>query len=178
MRDYTIFWSPAAGSDSTTSADSATTYDDTQGAQTFLGVFLGSSMKWNVPKTDWNNSSLINFEDFNAIEENTSVVVGYLESIQYDIPSLTVVTNRDYTSIDYLSSINRIENNLELIRNNFMTPSGYGGAESWVVGKGFDFTDANRLENNLALLLDNGVLVFESFKYCGTFNCGQTGRLA
>jgi hypothetical protein len=88
-----------------------------------------------------------------------------------------VVTNRDYYSIPFLSDINRIEQNIDYIRNNFMTPAGYGGAETWTAGKPFDHEDAIRLEQNVKLLIDTGVLVYQSFVYCGTIRAGQSGGL-
>lgn len=134
-------------------------------------------MAWIAPKLNWVGTDSINFADFNRIENNAQEVATYLNSIQYHIPSLTTVTSRTNVSIDFLSSINRIEQNLEAIRTNFVTPPGYLSAETWVKGKGFDYTDANRLEANLQLLLDYGVLVFKSFKYCGATITGDQGGL-
>ncbi|MDR6883108.1 LamG domain-containing protein [Bacillus sp. 3255] len=116
-----------------------------------------------------------------SVVPTTGVVFGTLVggvSWTSDTPKVGIVKNRTNYSIDFLSSINRIEQNIEYIKSNFMTPAGYGGAKTWAVGNTFDYNDANRLEQNVKLLIDTGVLVFESFKYCGTFNCGQTGRLA
>lgn len=134
-------------------------------------------MAWITPKLDWVNTDSINYADFNRIENNIAEVAAYLNSIQYTMPTLTTVTNRDKAFIDFLSSINRIEQNLESIRTNFMTPGGYLSAETWIGGKGFDNTDANRLESNVKLLMDFGLLVYQSFRYCGTFSAGTEGGL-
>jgi hypothetical protein len=132
-------------------------------------------MSWITPKTDWQSTDYINYGDFNRIENNIIEIANYLRSITYNIPALTTVTNRDNTSIEFLSSINRIENNLELIRTNFVTPIGWQSTKTWILGNGFTNDDANRIENNIQLLMNLGVLTFQNFKYIGTFSCGETG---
>jgi hypothetical protein len=87
------------------------------------------------------------------------------------------VINRTVKSIDFLSSINRIEANLDNIRLAFFSPADYLPKETWTVGKGFDYTDANRLEGNTSRLLSLGMSVYQSYRYCGTFNCGESGGL-
>lgn len=90
-----------------------------------------------------------------------------------DIPPLyKIITSRDKSYIDFLSGITRIEQNLETIRTHFITPPGYLGTKSWAVGTRFDYTDANRLETNVKLLMDYGLLVYDSLVYCGTINAG------
>src|SRR5690606_27317030 len=106
------------------------------------------------PKTNWTALDAMNAEDFNAIETNTATAAWYLRLIQYNIPALSTVTGRTKTFIDLLSSINRIEANLETIRTNFATPPGYPGAKAWGVGTNFDWRDANRLERDVQLLFE------------------------
>lgn len=132
-------------------------------------------MAWITPKLDWLPTNSINAVDFNRIENNTAEVVAYLNSIQYTFPAMTHVTNRTQTSIDFLSSINRIEQNLETIRSLFLTPAGYEPSKVWTSGKGFDNNDANRLEKNIKLLMDYGLLVYESFRRCGDTVSGDGG---
>jgi hypothetical protein len=132
-------------------------------------------MAWLTPKTDWKIDDSINFSDFNRIENNTIEVRNYLNSIQYNIPSLTTITNRTNSSIDFLSSINRLETNIETIKNNFATPLDWKPKVTWTLGLGFSFNDANRLENNLKLLFELGQLAFQNYKYCGTVTCGEEG---
>lgn len=135
-------------------------------------------MAWITPKVDWTISDNINFGDFNRIENNILELYTYLQSIQYNVPLPTTTnTSRTVLSIDFLSSINRIEANLDNIRIAFLSPSDYIPRKTWTVGKGFDFTDANRLEGNTSRLLNWGMLVYQSYRYCGTYNCGETGGL-
>lgn len=130
-------------------------------------------MAWITPKLNWLPTDAINATDFNRIENNTREVVDFLNSIQYPVPAMTHVTNRTQSSLDYLSSINRIEQNLEAIRMAFVTPPGYLGAKIWTVGKGFTHEDAIRLEQNVKQLMEYGVLVVESFVYSGAWTCGM-----
>jgi hypothetical protein len=132
-------------------------------------------MAWLTPKLDWLTTDSINAADWNRIESNMQEVVTYLNSIQYPIAAITTVTDRTQTYVDTLTSINRIESNLDSIRLSFLTPPGYGAMETWTIGKGFDNTDAIRLENNIKLLMDYGLLVYDSFRYCGATVCGDGG---
>jgi hypothetical protein len=135
-------------------------------------------MAWITPKLDWTISNFINFDDFNRIENNILELYTYLQSIQYTVPLPSATnTTRTVSSIDYLSSINRIENNLDAIRLAFINPIGYLGKKTWTVEMNFDYMDANRLEGNTNTLLSLGVLVYQSFRYCGTFSCGESGGL-
>ncbi len=129
-------------------------------------------MPWIEPKTDWNSNDEYNFDDLNRVENNTAEVAAFLESIQYKVPPLTVVTNRDKKSIDFISSINRVESNIEALKDAFITPPGYQQKKTWAVGMGFDYRDANRLENNLSLLYEWAIKAKENQVFCGTFACG------
>jgi len=125
------------------------------------------------PKTDWNEEDYYNFGDLNRVETNTQLIAQYLHSLGYVIPLEAIITNRTNESIDYLSSINRVERNLDSIRTNMITPPGYETMKVWNKEMGFDYTDANRLENNLVLLYEWAIRLEKSMKYCGTFNCGE-----
>lgn len=134
-------------------------------------------MSWIEPKTDWTSLDYYNYGDLNRIENNTAEVAAFLESIQYQVPELTVVTNRDKKSIDFISSINRVENNIEQLKDAFIAPPGYQGKKTWTVKKGFSYKDANRLENNLKLIYEWAHRVKENYRYCGTFTCGEDGDI-
>ena len=125
-------------------------------------------------KTDWLSTDTINFGDFNRLEDNIIILRNFIIAISYSIPSITSETGRTKTFLEYLSSINRIESNLQTIRNNSFTPSGYGGAVTWTLGLGFDSSQANRLENNVLSLFLAGGSVFDSFIYSGQVNAGYT----
>ncbi len=130
-------------------------------------------MPWMEPKTDWGPEDSYNYQDLNRVENNTAEVAAFLKVIQYKVPELTIVTNRDKKSIDFISSINRVESNIEALKNAFITPPGYQGKKTWIVKKGFSYKDANRLENNLKLIYEWAHRVKENYRYSGTFNSGQ-----
>ncbi len=130
-----------------------------------------------VVKEDWRSTDIIEHTDFNRIESNTAIVRAYLISLQYQIATMAHVSNRTQSYIDYLAGINRIEANLETIRTSFATPPGYLPGKVWTLRKGFDFTDANRLERDLRILFEAAYQVYQSFKYCGTFSAGEEGLL-
>lgn len=134
-------------------------------------------MAWIAPKLDWLPTDSINAADWNRIENNIIETVAYLNSIQYVMPALTSVTNRTQTYVDTLTSINRIENNIDAIRLAFLTPPNYQAKEVWTLGKGFDNLDAIRLEQNIKLLMDYGLIVYQSFRYCGATICGDGGGI-
>ena len=130
-------------------------------------------------KTNWVSTDAINFADFNRLEDNIIILRNFIIAISYSIPAITSETGRTKTFLEYLSSINRIESNLQTIRNNSFTPSGYGGAVTWSLGVGFDFAQANRLENNVLSLFLAGGSVFDSFIFAGQVNAGHVrGQLA
>lgn len=124
-------------------------------------------------KTNWTSNDYYNAEDLNRVEANTQFVAEYLESIDFTIPLEEVKAGRDMISIDFISSINRIERNLDSVRSNMITPPGYGPMRVWTNRIGFDYRDANRYERNLELLYKWAHLIFDSYKYCGEFVCGE-----
>lgn len=130
-------------------------------------------MSWINPKVNWTSNDYCNAEDLNRIESNTVEVVNRIDALGYAIPQLTTITDRDNTHIDFISSINRIETNIDTIKDNFFTPSGYQDSKTWSVGIGFTFQDANRLESNLNLLYILAQAVQNNIIYCGTFSSGS-----
>lgn len=129
-------------------------------------------------KTDWSGSDFINFGDWNRIESNILELASYLTASEFSVPTPSVVTNRTEKSIDYLSSINRIESNLGSIRDAFgMSPPTYLDKKTWTVGMGFSFDDANRLENNTQIIRTYADLVVLSYRRSGAFTCGDQGGL-
>lgn len=127
---------------------------------------------WINPKTNWKATDYLNYADLNRIEKNTEFVAEYLVNISYIVPIGTVVSNRTMQSIDFISSINRLEENIDIIKNSFLTPPGWQDKKVWSLGKGFSYDDANRLENNLKILKEWAEIAKDNLVYCGTFNCG------
>jgi hypothetical protein len=126
-------------------------------------------------KTNWLSTDFMSAAEMNRIEDNINLLAIHLRSIQYQIPSLEIKTNRTRLSIDYLSDINRIEQNLEALRLRFLTPPNYLDAKVWTKEKTFDNNDANRLEANTQLMREYADKVVSSFRYCGAINTGGGG---
>jgi len=129
-------------------------------------------MSWINPKLDWKETDFYNATDLNRVENNTLEVANYLRSIMYIVPLESTVTNRDMTNIDFLSSINRVERNIDIIKNSFLEPHGWQDKKLWTLGMGFTFQDTNRLENNLDLLYNLAHVAKDNLIYCGTFSFG------
>ncbi|MGL4571864.1 MAG: hypothetical protein ACRCVJ_12455 [Clostridium sp.] len=132
-------------------------------------------MNFIKPKLNWNRADYYNASDLNRVENNTLVLANILSKYFKDTKIITEV-RRDFKSITFAEDLNRIESNIELIRDNFHTPFVFEVPKvNWAIGDRFSFIDANRLENNLwhlFLLINNAT---DNFKYCGTLNCGEGG---
>ena len=129
-------------------------------------------MDWVNPKLDWKPTDFYNAQDLNRVENNSQFITSYLKGLQYPITLVSPMTNRDNTSIDFISSINRLENNIDVIRVGFLTPPNWQNKKTWSVGQEFDYTDANRFESNLNLLYTWALIAKDNLVYCGTFDCG------
>jgi len=125
-----------------------------------------------TPKRDWRETDYYNADDLNRVEANTQYLRDFLNSIDYKVPEQEIKVDRNMVSIDFISSINRIESNIDDIKNNFIAPIGYQGKKDWVIGVKFDFRDANRLENNLYLLYSLAKTAKDNQIFSGTFSCG------
>lgn len=144
---------------------------------------LGSVTEYNTviyklegmipPKTDWTSDDYYNAEDLNRVEANTQYVAEYLESIGYKAPIKDTRIDRSIESVDFISSINRVESNIEAMKDVFIKPPGYLDGKTWVTGKGFNYQDANRYERNLELLHHWGENTEKEYKYCGEIYCGE-----
>jgi hypothetical protein len=143
---------------------------------------LGTSTNYNtvlfkleglIPlKLNWTSEDYYSAEDFNRVEADTQFIAEFLRTMNYSVPELNAKTDRDESSIDFIPSINRVEANIDIIKNSFITPTGWQNKKLWSVGIKFDFRDANRLENNLQILYSLAVIAKENLIYSGTFSCG------
>lgn len=123
-------------------------------------------------KINWTSEDYYNAEDLNRVEANTQFVAEYIKGMQYNIPEIAIRTDRDMLAIDFIDSINRVEDNLDIVRKKFITPMGYENKKVWKLGKTFSYLDANRLERNLLRLYELALIVEDNLIYCGTFSTG------
>ncbi len=115
------------------------------------------------------NKGYLNDDVLNRIEDNCSYIAGQLFFYGYQI---SLVTKTDWTKTDFpdLNQINRIRDNINELIEVYHKMPGSPDIRYW---NSLDWQDANSLELNLLNL--NTILenMKNSFKYCGTFNCGQ-----
>jgi hypothetical protein len=128
---------------------------------------------WLNPKTDWTAADSINATDMNRVESNTEHVRAYLQSIGYPIYNQLHITNRTFESYDTVSSVNRLEQNIEALRLAFTTPEGWNSYLQWTFSRGLTHEDVNRWELSVSQLYDLAQSAFEAFRYCGTFQSGE-----
>lgn len=130
-------------------------------------------MMWINPKLNWSAIDYYNAADLNRVENNTQEVANLIRQVIGTIINLEpIVTDRDYSSIEFFDGLNRVERNLEKL--SVLNLDGLMPLKTnWQVGDSFSYEDAIRLENNLsilyAILSKNAVATH----YAGTFNCGE-----
>ncbi len=125
-----------------------------------------------TPKLDWTKDDYYNAEDLSRVEANTQCIYDYLIDMGY-VPDLGTIKSWNTEGYPDLDEMNRVENNIEALGISFYKPAGWGNKKTWIIGKKFDYTDANRYENNLALLMQMIKLIKDNIKYSGTFSAGE-----
>lgn len=150
--------------------------------------------KKNPSATDYKKGNY-NFTDLNRLEEwcsylqkkfndngyklNLNLKLKYytyneLKSFKYSSlkEMLFIELNRGnwgMTDIPTLSEINRIRDNIQTLKNNFMTRS----TLTIVKNNTMNYNQANILEQILFELDELFTLYEKSLRYCGTFYCGE-----
>lgn len=133
-------------------------------------------MAWQEPKIDWNSEDYYNYGDLDRVEGNSAYLADLLTTYRGQPVTIDTFIDRDIKRIDFYDSLNRIEGNIQTLADNFYTPVGWDVPKTdWQSGKGFKYSDANRLEKNLFLLYELVTKTIDSMKYCGTFKCGEEG---
>ena len=127
-------------------------------------------MEW-IEIKNFNEEDYYNFSDFNRVENNTEFLAEYLKTLGYSIPNMVFVTTRDNTYIDKISSINRLEDNINNIK--FCNLPEWGQKQTWVNGKGLSYKDANRWENNLNIAKFYAENIPKAYVYTGQVSCGE-----
>lgn len=120
-------------------------------------------------------SDYYNYYDLNRVETNTQYIKDRLAEIGYYANTGLIDSNKDNTSLVFYNDINRVESNINELKNCSYTPSNWQNMElDWIsVYKIFDYTDANRYENNLTLLNEMTENIADEMLYCGTFYLGD-----
>lgn len=130
-------------------------------------------MMWLTSKLDWTEDDYYNAEDLNRVENNTLEVAKLIQQlIGVKVKLESTITNRDYRSIEFADSLNRVERNLEklsVLNLGKLKPL----KTTWQTGDIFSYKDAIRLENNLTILYSVLNENVANVNYCGTFSCGE-----
>lgn len=128
---------------------------------------------WLTPKLNWTEDDYYNAVDLNRVENNTAVVAQLIQQlVGTTIVLEQVKTDRDYTSIDFADSFNRVERNLEKL-SVFSLDGLQPLKTDWQVGDPFSFRDARRYENNLSVLHNVLNKNMTTLRYSGTLACGE-----
>jgi hypothetical protein len=128
-------------------------------------------------KRDWLSSDFYNFEDLNRVETAINIVrerviVFYGQLVPIDSPKL----NRTVSSIEFADSLNRIEQNIFLLKLTFPNMDIFNPSKTdWKYNDPFRFTDANRLEQDLYEMYYNIENNISTIPYCGTIIAGERG---
>lgn len=124
-------------------------------------------------KLDWTQWDYYNAEDLIRVEANTQFVADYLESMGYIAELQEVKANWTIQNFPTLAQINRIENNIDSLKERFYSPEGWKNKRTWIKGMRFNWEDALRYEKNLYLLTQMINLIKDATVYSGTFSSGQ-----
>lgn len=124
------------------------------------------------PRLDWKSADFYNSGDLNRVENNIAVVADLLRNF-IPVPDLVIVANRSMNRIETAHSLNRIERNINLLRERH-TPSGWiAHSDDWAALSPFTYKDAFRLENNMFLLYIYYIGNIGIQPVCGAFICGE-----
>ena len=128
---------------------------------------------WIPPKTDWQNTDYINFEDVNRIMNNLEYLHERAKQ-HFDVQDITSMTHKtDYTDMFYASEMNKIENNLDII--NLLCALDIGTKTLYEAnGHTPDYVELNRIEN-AELMIYQWLGVHP--ERCFTWNFGRLGGI-
>ena len=110
----------------------------------------------------------LNANDLNRIESNTRYLADSLIKLYY-FNNITTFTEWNMTTIPFLSHINRIINNINVLWEKYHKPPDAVD----LPGTLLNFEQVNNIEKNIHLIKEMLDDMISSFRECGTFNCGE-----
>ena len=110
----------------------------------------------------------LNASDLNRIESNIRYLADTLTELLYMV-YVTTNTAWTITSLPSISHINRVISNVNMLWVKYYKPTGSVDLPDTLLS----FEDINAIEKNIHLLKEMLDEMVESFKICGTFNCGE-----
>lgn len=124
-------------------------------------------LQWDVD--NGTDKGFMNYHDLNRIETNCKFLAEVL--IGYGYP-VVVVTKTDWkrTDFPYLSELERIAGNIQLLKDNFYAlPTTPALPDNLEVMYYYKLNDIEKILFDLNSVID---LMIKSFRYCGTFYAG------
>lgn len=132
---------------------------------------------WIEPITNRTQSDIVNKTpkgfindlDLNRIENNCDYLAEQLNKYGYFV---VISTKTDWSMDEFPSAteINRIRDNINALLEAYFKMPGSPDIRYW---NSLNWQDANSLEQNLLNINTLLGLMVQSFKYCGTFVCGE-----
>lgn len=125
-------------------------------------------MAWQTPITNWTIQDYFNYTDFNRIENNSDAIATLLQTCGYNL-TLTTITSRDYSTLDFYDSLNRIESNILALYNCYaVAPPGWITPKTtWTYDQPFSYVDTNRMEENELALYNMISGIIQEYPVCG-----------
>ncbi len=111
----------------------------------------------------------LNHITLNRIEGNTDFLAGLIRELGFVVQELLCKTNWNRASLPVRSDLQRLVDNVTVLCDSFY-PMQTSLPESMNTP---DFDKMNAIEEVLAELKAAADLIMQSWKYCGTFACGQ-----
>lgn len=136
---------------------------------------------WITPVTDRTSESFYNYTDVNRVDNNIRYLKEYVDANVGLVATLQTYTTQNNSTYGTSELMNLLESNINTVKEvlSYDPPSWVTLAESWVGNNSDDFTyiNANNLEQNLATLKYNFEQIFQSLRFCGTFQSGTDFNL-
>lgn len=110
----------------------------------------------------------LNANDLNRIESNTRYLADALIKLYY-FNNITTFTEWNMTTIPFLSHINRIINNINVLWGKYHKPPDATDLPNSLIA----FEQVNNIERNLHLIKEMLDDMISSFRECNTFECGE-----
>lgn len=130
---------------------------------------------WIEPKTDWTADDFFNASDWNRIIGNMSHLHDRAKDFSWKLYRMpfNVGEQKDYSSMLYAREFNRVEEMLTLLNKltyNLVTDEAPIYEDN---GATPTYEELNRIESLIKEIYDTMDRVEKSFRYSGTFYCGQ-----
>lgn len=126
----------------------------------------------------WTSEGVYNPEELNRVENNLIETLNEFKFLCETASIGTTKVDRTYVDVEFADSLNRIEGNIESLKNQFHEVPGWIPVKtSWKELDPFSYVDANRLETNIKLLYDLIQKAIDSVQFCGVVGCGDDTRI-